>query len=240
MRRAPGRRDGAGCAVRLLGRLRAAAGHAVRRAAGLREELVQREGTAASASEGGVRACATGSRPVRDRVRRRVSERVSGEEFFEALEGRPAGRDGDRRGGARSPPAPRATPVRPRRRSVGRRSPPSSRPGAGCSVLVADVARVGRCSHATFISRGSAVRTCICTMPARRPGSASAVCGDGAVDEPDVVMADIVAAAANPELVGAFDHVAFVDPPFDGGLFAESCWRWPRRPASRRSGARVR
>ena len=46
-----------------------------------------------------------------------------------------------------------------------------------------------------------------------------AVCGDGGGDEPDVVMADVVVAAANPELVGAFDHVAFVDPPFDGGLF---------------------
>lgn len=48
-----------------------------------------------------------------------------------------------------------------------------------------------------------------------------AVCGDGAGDEPDVVMADVVVAAANPELVSVFDHVAFVDPPFDGGLFGE-------------------
>ena len=46
-----------------------------------------------------------------------------------------------------------------------------------------------------------------------------AVCGDGGEDEPDVVMADVVVAAANPELVDAFDHIAFVDPPFDGGLF---------------------
>jgi hypothetical protein len=34
-------------------------------------------------------------------------------------------------------------------------------------------------------------------------------------------MADTVTAAANAELVGAFDHVAFVDPPFDGSLFGE-------------------
>ena len=48
-----------------------------------------------------------------------------------------------------------------------------------------------------------------------------AVCGDGAGDEPDVVMTDTVLAAASPELVSVFDHVAFVDPPFDGGLFGE-------------------
>ena len=67
-----------------------------------------------------------------------------------------------------------------------------------------------------------------------------AVCGDGGGDEPDVVMADAVVAAANPELVGAFDHVAFVDPPFDGGLFGAILAAWPPRPAFPSSGARVR
>ncbi len=45
------------------------------------------------------------------------------------------------------------------------------------------------------------------------------MCGDGDGDPPDVVMASAVTAAANPELVAAFDHVVFVDPPFDGGMF---------------------
>ena len=34
-------------------------------------------------------------------------------------------------------------------------------------------------------------------------------------------MTHAVVAAANPELVSVFDHVAFVDPPFDGALFGE-------------------
>ncbi|MGZ5716052.1 MAG: hypothetical protein ACXWIG_18010 [Caldimonas sp.] len=32
-------------------------------------------------------------------------------------------------------------------------------------------------------------------------------------------MTSTVTAAAEPDLVAGFDHVAFVDPPFDGGLF---------------------
>ena len=45
--------------------------------------------------------------------------------------------------------------------------------------------------------------------------------GEGGGDAaPAIVMASAATAAASPALVAAFDHVAFVDPPLDGGLFA--------------------
>ena len=101
-------------------------------------------------------------------------------------------------------------------------------------MLVADVAR-----RRPLLSRDACLpqlgRSCLYLHDACVPARLGlAVCGDGGGDEPDVVMADVVAAAANPELVGAFDHVAFVDPPFDGGLFgAILAGAWRRPPASR-------
>ena len=87
-------------------------------------------------------------------------------------------------------------------------------------MLVADVA-----ARRPLLTRDVCLpqlgRSCLYLHDACAPARLGlAVCGDGAVDEPDIVMADLVAAAASPELVAAFDHVALVDPPFDGGLLA--------------------
>ena len=87
-------------------------------------------------------------------------------------------------------------------------------------VLVADVA-----ARRPLLTRDVCLpqlgRSCLYLHDACAPARLGlAVCGDGAECEPDVVMADLVAAAATPELVAAFDHVALVDPPFDGGLLA--------------------
>ncbi len=149
-------------------------------------------------------------------------QRVSGDEFWEALA------EADLPGAALTDGAATVATLRHehrlfdgRRRPVGAALTSLVAAGGRLLVLVADVARrrplftqaawlpeLGR----TYLYLNGA---CI----ASRLGLA--VCGDGSGDEPDVVMADTVTAAANPELVGAFDHVAFVDPPFDGGLFGE-------------------
>ena len=65
-----------------------------------------------------------------------------------------------------------------------------------------------------------------------------AVRGDGARDGTDAVMTDTVLAAARPS-GRRFDHVAFVDPPFDGGR-RQILARWPRRPASTSCGRALR
>ena len=108
-----------------------------------------------------------------------------------------------------------------RRRPVGATLSSLVAAGGRLLVLVADVARrrplLTRDAYLPQLGRSYLYLNGAC-VPSRL---GLAVCGDGAGDEPDVVMADAVLAAANPELVGVFDHVAFVDPPFDGGLFGE-------------------
>jgi len=147
--------------------------------------------------------------------------RVSGDELWEALaEAGLPGADG-----AEGAAAAVATLRRERRLFDRRRRPVgaslSSLAAAGgrLLVLVADVPRrrplLETEACLTQLGRSALYLHDAC-LPARL---GTAVCGDGADDAPDVVMADVVVAAANPELVGAFDQVAFVDPPFDGGLF---------------------
>ncbi len=107
-----------------------------------------------------------------------------------------------------------------RRRPLGASLAALATAGGRVLVLVADVA-----ARRPLLTRDVCLpqlgRSCLYLHDACAPARLGlAVCGDGEADEPDVVMADLVTAAANPELVAAFDHVALVDPPFDGGLFA--------------------
>ena len=149
-------------------------------------------------------------------------QRVSGDEFWEALA------EADLPGAALTDAtATVATLRRERRLFDGRRRPVGAAltslvaAGGRLLVLVADVARrrplLTQAAWLPALGRTYLYLSGACA--ASRLGLA--VCGDGSGDEPDVVMADTVTAAANGELVGAFDHVAFVDPPFDGGLFGE-------------------
>ena len=149
-------------------------------------------------------------------------QRVSGDEFWEALA------EADLPGAATTDGAATVAALRRERRLFdGRRRPVGAAltslvaAGGRLLVLVADVARrrplLTQAAWVPALGRTYLYLNGACT--ASRLGLA--VCGDGSGDEPDVVMADTVTAAANPELVGAFDHVAFVDPPFDGGLFGE-------------------
>ncbi len=149
-------------------------------------------------------------------------QRVSGDEFWEALA------DADLPGATLTDGAATVAALRRERRLFDRRSRPveaalASLVAAGgrLLVLVADVGRrrplLTRAAYLPGLGRTYLYLNGACAVS--RLGLA--VCGDGVGDEPDVVMADTVTAAANPELVGAFDHVAFVDPPFDGGLFGE-------------------
>jgi single-stranded-DNA-specific exonuclease len=50
------------------------------------------------------------------------------------------------------------------------------------------------------------------------PEDAGDAAGSGAAAPPDVVMAGVDLAAAHPELVAAFSHIVFVDPPFSAAL----------------------
>ena len=149
-------------------------------------------------------------------------QRVSGDEFWEALA------EADLPGATTTDGAATVGALRRERRLFdGRRRPVGAAltslvaAGGRLLVLVADVARrrplLTQAAWVPALGRTYLYLNGACT--ASRLGLA--VCGDGSGDEPDVVMADTVTAAANPELVGAFDHVAFVDPPFDGGLFGE-------------------
>ena len=149
-------------------------------------------------------------------------QRVSGDEFWEALA------EADLPGATTTDGAATVAALRRERRLFdGRRRPVGAAltslvaAGGRLLVLVADVARrrplLTQAAWVPALGRTYLYLNGACT--ASRLGLA--VCGDGSGDEPDVVMADTVTAAANPELVGAFDHVAFVDPPFDGGLFGE-------------------
>jgi single-stranded-DNA-specific exonuclease len=149
-------------------------------------------------------------------------QRVSGDEFWEALA------DADLPGATLTDGAATVAALRRERRLFDRRRRPveaalASLVAAGgrLLVLVADVARrrplLTRAAYLPELGRTYLYLNGACAVS--RLGLA--VCGDGVGGEPDVVMADTVTAAANPELVGAFDHVAFVDPPFDGGLFGE-------------------
>ena len=108
-----------------------------------------------------------------------------------------------------------------RRRPVGATLSSLVAAGGRLLVLVADVGRrrplLTRDAWLPRLGRSYLYLNGACA--ASRLGLA--VCGDGAADGPDVVMTDTVLAAASPELVSVFDHVAFVDPPFDGGLFGE-------------------
>ena len=149
-------------------------------------------------------------------------QRVSGDEFWEALA------DAELPGATLADGAATVAALRRERRLFDRRRRPveaalASLVAAGgrLLVLVADVARrrplLTRAAYFPGLGRTYLYLNGACAVS--RLGLA--VCGDGVGGEPDVVMADTVTAAANPELVGAFDHVAFVDPPFDGGLFGE-------------------
>ena len=115
-----------------------------------------------------------------------------------------------------------------RRRPLGASLAALATAGGRVLVLVADVA-----ARRPLLTRDVCLpqlgRSCLYLHDACAPARLGlAVCGDGEADEPDVVMADLVTAAANPELVAAFDHVALVDPPFD---------RRPVRGPARRPGA---
>ena len=149
-------------------------------------------------------------------------QRVSGDEFWEALA------DAELPGATLTDGAATVAALRRERRLFDCRRRPVSATlsslvaaGGRLLVLVADVARrrplLTQAAWLPALGRTYLYLNGACA--ASRLGLA--VCGDGSGDEPDVVMADTVTAAANPELVGAFDHVAFVDPPFDGGLFGE-------------------
>jgi hypothetical protein len=151
--------------------------------------------------------------------------RVSGDEFWQALTA--AAADGLPGADGAAGAATVVAALRCEGRLVDRRRRPAvstlaSLVGAGgrVLVLVADVARrrplLTRDVHLPQLGRASLYLNGACA--AIRLGDA--VCGDGGDAAPDVVMASAVTAAANPELVAAFDHVAFVDPPFDGAIFA--------------------
>jgi single-stranded-DNA-specific exonuclease len=145
---------------------------------------------------------------------------VSDDELFEALEGL------DLPGGTGADGAAAVAALRRERRLFDRRRRPLGASlaalvtaGGRVLVLVSDVA-----ARRPLLTRDVCLpqlgRSCLYLHDACAPTRLGlAVCGDGGAAEPDVVMADLVAAATAPELVAAFDHVAFVDPPFDGGLF---------------------
>ena len=151
------------------------------------------------------------------------------------LAGWPASRGRGRRGGERGrPPWSRAAPAGGRRcRPAGPSCRPSSRcwpsPG-GCCVLVADVGRrrplltrdaaAGRARARVAVRR----RRLRPRPPGRRLRPAAAGGSSRRPSPPDMVMASAVTAAAHPQLVAAFDHVVFVDPPLDGGSRSPPCW----------------
>ena len=106
-----------------------------------------------------------------------------------------------------------------RRRPVGATLSSLVAAGGRLLVLVADVARRRPLLSARPASRSSGAPRCTCTAPACRRAWARPCAATAAETHPTSSWPTSSSAAANPELVGAFDHVAFVDPPFDGGLF---------------------
>ncbi len=80
-------------------------------------------------------------------------------------------------------------------------------------VLVADVAR-RRPLLARDLSLAHLRATGLYLNASCLPRRLPLACGAAGESAPDVVMASTATAAAHPELVAAFSHVAFVDPPF--------------------------
>ena len=193
--------------VKALHRLEAAAAttSARRRATRLRAASARRRAAGASCSAATCSPRAARGRPVPTAPRARRRRR--GEEAAAVVaQARREGRLRDRRG-----------------RSAVSTIAALAATGERVLVLVADVARrrplltrdalppaLGR--RAMYLQAACANRLPRIGGPAARGRSAS----DGA--GPDVVMAGVDLAAAHPELVAAFGHVVFVDPPFGAAL----------------------
>ena len=147
----------------------------------------------------------------------------------------------------------------------GRSSRPSRgwrAPAGGCWCWSPTSAAGARCSRATSTCRRSSTRASVRQRRLRggpsRPGARDAgaagrrrpgarrrrATGRRARPRPpatELVMTSFVTAALHPSLVAAFDRVAFVDPPFDEGLYHAvlgGCWR--RTPRSMSCGETMR